>query len=330
MIKMLISSLLLASFLAACQPVGPIIPVPEGGGTGPTATETSVPPTPTATQTPTPEATATPEPTATLEVKREFSANTNPEKWYDTVIAEKDLPAYLDYLIALDAKEPSPFDPSKVHLQPMSLGTDGFNANDQELRFPYTLNANENFTQPGTSPVERKYWFGVKHTITNKNSFWYGTTATYIFNTNRFDTQDPDPAFKPYILGAALYSIDHNLTPQGDLVPVSGADAIMIQYPSVGISPDDPLFASKIVSWILRGSTYTPFILRQKELGDFVDSFSVFNPALLKPDVQNQIDEILSRNPKSPNEILKQYHDFVKLFGGTVLEFTGTGDAFVH
>ncbi len=66
MIRMLISSLLLAALLAACQPVAPIPPVPDGGGTGPTVTETAtaVPPT----QTPTPEATATPTENPTPEV----------------------------------------------------------------------------------------------------------------------------------------------------------------------------------------------------------------------------------------------------------------------
>ena len=63
--RMLISSLLLASLLAACQPVAPIMPVPDSGGTGPRTTEALPSANPTATQTPTPEPTPTQAPTET-------------------------------------------------------------------------------------------------------------------------------------------------------------------------------------------------------------------------------------------------------------------------
>jgi len=118
MIKMLISSLLLASLLAACQPVAPIPPVP-GGATRSPATETAGVPTQTSTETPTPtpEATATPTETPTPEVKQFPICQI--ENFRDCPITVDDLfnGEYHRWLKTLSKS----FDPAKLKWVPMQL-----------------------------------------------------------------------------------------------------------------------------------------------------------------------------------------------------------------
>ena len=134
--RMLISSLLLASLLAACSPQ--II--------GPTATPTETPtPAPSATpsQTPTPKDTATPTETPTPEVKQFPICQI--EKFRDCPITVDDLfnGNYLAWLNTLS----KPFDQSKIKQVPMEVVFGNI--------IVYNTKTAPNFKDPATAPFRR-------------------------------------------------------------------------------------------------------------------------------------------------------------------------------
>lgn len=127
-----------------------------------------------------------------------FEVNTDPLKWYEVQVEDKDDAAYIAYVKNLILQHPYQFDPTKLSLVPMLAKNDNpGDPNMQNLIFSTGPGKGTSFLSPGSSPVGQQYWWLHKEItkFTSLDGYPMSGTFWFIANTNEFYGADPADAF---------------------------------------------------------------------------------------------------------------------------------------